>query len=94
MTHHRQPYDDPAQIQHGNRVTELKGKHSSSIEGSKSTDNGRDTENQLSPFLRLGPSWAEIRQEWQDGSRAKVIVWFAVVSLFGWCLGQGISKMI
>ncbi|KAJ5988541.1 hypothetical protein N7481_003751 [Penicillium waksmanii] len=92
MTHRRQPYDDPAQTQNDDRVTELKEKLSSSIEGSKS--NGRDTEDRLSPFLRFGPSWAEIRQEWQDGSRAKVIVWFAVVSLFGWCLGQGISKMI
>jgi hypothetical protein len=94
MTHRRQPYDDPAQTENEDRVTELKEKQPSSIDGSKRTDNGRDAEDQLSPFLRFGPSWAEIRQEWRDGSRAKVIVWFAMVSLFGWCLGQGISKMI
>lgn len=86
MTHRRQPSDD--------RVTELKEKQPGSIEGSKSNERDNRTEYQQSPFLRLGPSWAEIRQEWYDGSRAKVIVWFAVVSLFGWCLGQGISKMI
>ncbi|OQE19545.1 hypothetical protein PENSTE_c015G06641 [Penicillium steckii] len=67
--------------------------------GSEGTKNQRiaqanERERNVSPFLRFGPSREEIHHEWRNGSRIKVIIWFTMVSLLGWFLGQGISKVM
>lgn len=96
MTHHRKPYEsDPAGPgpQNAEGLTRLEDEQVGLAEGDKGGMDDRQTD-QMSPFLRLGPSWAEIRTEWQRGSRVKVVVWFAMVSFFGWCCGREISRIL
>lgn len=96
MTHHRQSNNEnlnPAQPQNADDITQLTGADKQS--GERPKHNGQSGSGRVEdPFLHFGPSWEEIHQEWYHGSRIKVIIWFALVSFFGWCLGLGINKMI
>lgn len=45
-----------------------------------------------SPFLRVGPTWAEVRQEWQHGSKMVVVVFFMISSFLGTCFWRGVYE--